>query len=232
MIIYTLLGQSKDDCCRSQCVKNIFIVVDHVCEGGIGLPHWATLMGSRWAGETVCVCVCICVCVCVRSCARVCVHLCVCVYTLLSCEQRSPASPLALTKLSAHTQPNSLPLLSASDDALDLAEPTWVIWITRWTKYTLPEVSERKQRFFRVAGVMWVVSPAQPSSLCKLLYWHQMPRRPGLRRARGTGTALFLFSFSFKLAMNEASLFHKIKKLCNSFPPLHRSCRRIVHSLY
>ena len=59
-------------------------------------------------------------CVCVRLCA----FLAVCVYTLLSCEQRSPASPLALTKLSAHTQSNSLPLLFASDDALDLAEPT------------------------------------------------------------------------------------------------------------
>lgn len=47
MIINMLLCQSKDDCFGSHCVKNIFIVVDHVWVGGIVLPHWATLVGSR-----------------------------------------------------------------------------------------------------------------------------------------------------------------------------------------
>lgn len=117
---------------------------------------------------------------------------CVCACALLSCELRSPASQpaclpaclLAPTLLCSH----SIQLVSAMCPrwCLGFSLPTWVIWTRHWTKYTLLEAWERKQRFFRVARVMWVASPAQPSSRW-ILYWHQMHRRVGLSSAEGAG---------------------------------------------
>lgn len=147
-IINTLLCHSKDDCFGSHCVKNIFIVVDHVWVGGIVLPHWASLAGSSWARET-CVCT-----------------VCVCSAELWAEEPRQPAC----SNCSAHTPVLQLASSLCSRWCLGFSRPTWVIWITHWTKYTLLEALERKQRFFRVARVMWVASPAQLSSLCELLY--------------------------------------------------------------
>lgn len=63
-----------------------------------------------------------------------------------------------------------------------------MIWITHWTEYTLLEASERKQRFFGVVRIMRVAFPAHPSSLRELFHQNQMPRRSGLRSARGTGS--------------------------------------------
>lgn len=184
----------------SDWIKNILIMIDHVWVGGIFLPHWASPVGSRWARKT-----CVCLSVCMRA-----------------AELRAEEPRQAACSNWAQSPVQQLVSSVCFRWCLGFSQPTRVLWIRHWTKYTLLEDSLRKQRFFRVARVMRVSSPAQQSSPWKILHWHQMLRGPGLSFAREIGMAHFYLHnlWLAQVCLQYASeKMHLLKRcvLCNTF---------------
>lgn len=168
--------------------------MDHVLVGGFILPHWASLMGSRWALR--------------RSLCLLCAVI----------RQRSPASSRSQLSLCSalllpwtlYTPIQQLSSFLCSRWCLGNSRPPWVIWITHWKTYTPLAASERKQSFLGVGRLMWVALPACPSSLCMLLYNHQLPSSPRLLSAKEIGMVYFSFGMA---GVNECDLLYFFKNV-------------------